>query len=90
MPVVSSENSRLVAQQLGNAYGLLFLAAVAVLYTTNELKVVRNYLIALLIADIGHIALTCIQLHRDGTLLLLDEWNSMTWGNVAVTVRPLR
>jgi len=45
---VSSENARLVALQLGNAYGLLFLVGVAVLYTTTELKVVRNYLIALL------------------------------------------
>lgn len=44
----SSENARLVALQLGNAYGLLFLVGVAVLYTTSELKVVRNYLVALL------------------------------------------
>jgi hypothetical protein len=43
-----SENARLVALQLGNAYGLLFLVGVAVLYTTSELKVVRNYLVALL------------------------------------------
>ncbi|KAI0393043.1 hypothetical protein F5Y17DRAFT_459268 [Xylariaceae sp. FL0594] len=45
---LSSENARLVALQLGNAYGLLFLVGVAVLYTTTELRVVRNYLVALL------------------------------------------
>ena len=86
VPVAASENSRLIAQQLGNVYGLVFLTAVAVLYTTSELKVVRNYLVALLVADLGHIALTCYGLHRDGTLGLLAEWNAMTWGNVAVTV----
>ncbi len=45
---ISSENARLVALQLGNAYGLLFLVGVAVLYTTSEPRVVRNYLVALL------------------------------------------
>ncbi|KAK8074932.1 hypothetical protein PG997_009595 [Apiospora hydei] len=39
-----NDNARLVALQLGNAYGLLFMLGVAVLYTTTELKVVRNYL----------------------------------------------
>lgn len=38
-----NDNARLVALQLGNAYGLLFMLGVAVLYTTTELKVVRNY-----------------------------------------------
>ncbi|KAL8387328.1 hypothetical protein RB595_009986 [Gaeumannomyces hyphopodioides] len=85
MPVASSENSQLVAQQLGNAFGLLAMAAVAVLYTTNEPKVVRNYLIALWIADIGHVYLTCRGLGSD-RLMDVTSWNAMTWGNVFVTV----
>ncbi|KAK2075037.1 hypothetical protein P8C59_009196 [Phyllachora maydis] len=32
--------------------------AVAVLYSTREVRVVRNYLVALMMADIGHVALT--------------------------------
>ncbi|KAI3399431.1 hypothetical protein diail_6905 [Diaporthe ilicicola] len=79
------DNSRLVALQLGNCYGLLFLAAVAVLYTTTELKVVRNYLIALWIADIGHVAVCYVGLGFD-RFVDVASWNSMTWGNVGATV----
>lgn len=79
------DNSRLVALQLGNCYGLLFLAAVSVLYTTTELKVVRNYLIALWIADIGHIAVCYIGLGYE-RFVDVASWNSMTWGNVGATV----
>lgn len=74
-----------MALQLGNCYGLLFLAAVAVLYTTTELKVVRNYLIALWIADIGHIAVCYIGLGYE-RFVDVASWNSMTWGNVGATV----
>lgn len=79
------DNSRLVALQLGNCYGLLFLAAIAVLYTTTELKVVRNYLIALWIADIGHIAVCYVGLGLE-RFVDVASWNSMTWGNVGATV----
>lgn len=82
------DNSRLVALQLGNCYGLLFLAAVAVLYTTTELKVVRNYLIALWIADIGHIAVCYLGLGFE-RFVDVASWNSMTWGNVGATVSEI-
>lgn len=82
------DNSRLVALQLGNCYGLLFLAAVAVLYTTSELKVVRNYLIALWTADIGHIAVCYFGLGFD-RFVDVASWNTMTWGNVGATVSLL-
>ncbi|KAI1772744.1 hypothetical protein F4818DRAFT_138537 [Hypoxylon cercidicola] len=84
--VVSSydDNARLVALQLGNTYGLLFLLGVAVLYTTTELKVVRNYLIALWIADISHVGVTCWLLGYDKTLDVAS-WNAVTWGNVGFT-----
>lgn len=88
--MVASDNSRLVALQLGNAYGLLFLAAVAVLYTTTEPKVVRNYLIALLIADIGHVYV-CFHVLGPDRFFAVGEWNATTWGNVGATVsRPVR
>ncbi|KUI73182.1 hypothetical protein VM1G_08867 [Cytospora mali] len=78
------DNSRLVALQLGNAYGLLFLVGVAVLYTTVELKVVRNYLVALWIADIGHVAV-CYYVLGPDRFTDVGSWNSMTWGNVGAT-----
>lgn len=73
--VTVDDNSRLVALQLGNCYGLLFLAAVAVLYTTTELKVVRNYLVALWIADIGHIVVCYFGLGFD-RFVDVASWNS--------------
>ncbi|KAI5922321.1 hypothetical protein F4810DRAFT_674377 [Camillea tinctor] len=79
-----TDNARLVALQLGNAYGLLFMVGVAVLYSTSELKVVRNYLIALWIADIGHVGLTCWLLGY-GRTLDVGSWNAMTWGNIGAT-----
>ncbi|KAI1635508.1 hypothetical protein F4809DRAFT_613458 [Biscogniauxia mediterranea] len=79
-----TDNARLVALQLGNAYGLLFMVGVAVLYTTNELRVVRNYLVALWIADIGHVGLTCWLLGYERTLDV-GSWNAMTWGNIGAT-----
>lgn len=82
------DNSRLVALQLGNAYGLLFLVGVAVLYTTVELKVVRNYLVALWIADIGHVA-ACYYVLGYDRFIDVGSWNSMTWGNVGATVSRL-
>lgn len=82
---VSTDNSRLVAQQLGNAYCLLFMVGVAVLYTTNELKVVRNYLVALWLADIGHVLVTYFTLGHD-RFVAVGQWNAMTWGNVGFTV----
>lgn len=82
--IVHSDNSRLVALQLGNAYGLLFLLGVAVLYTTSELQVVRNYLVALWLADLSHIGVTVYLMGLDG-FLAVGDWNAMTWGNIGAT-----
>lgn len=82
--VTVSDHARLVAQQLGNTYGLLFLIGVAVLYTSTELRVVRNYLVALLIADVGHVGLTIWGLGLD-QFWAVDGWNAMTWGNIGAT-----
>lgn len=83
--ITLSDQARIVAQQLGNAYGLLFMVGVAVLYTSTELKVVRNYLVALLLADISHVGLTIFALGPE-RFAAVGEWNAMTWGNVGFTV----
>lgn len=79
------DNSRLVALQLGNTYGLVFLVASAVLYTTSEIKVVRNYLLACWLADISHVYV-CYHVMGWNQFVNVAGWNSMTWGNVGVTV----
>ena len=50
--------NRILALQLGNVYGLLAMVGVGVLYTTTETKVVRNFLLACAIADVGHLYVT--------------------------------
>ena len=80
-----TDSSLLVAQQLGNCYLLAFLVALAVLYTTSELAVVRNYLKALWIADITHVGLTFYALGYDRSVAV-SGWNATTWGNIGITV----
>jgi hypothetical protein len=74
--------------RLGNIYLLLAMVAVAVLYSTTEPKVVRNYVIALLLADIGHIATTGYGMGYD-KFIDFANYNPTTWGNVGITVRTL-
>lgn len=50
--------NRILALQLGNLYGLLAMVGVGVLYTTTEAEVVRNFLLACAIADMGHLYVT--------------------------------
>ena len=66
-------------------YFLAFLVGIGVLYSPCELKVVRNYLIALWVADLGHMLITAEALGWEGTVDVRG-WNAMTWGNLGVTV----
>ncbi|PGH28852.1 hypothetical protein GX50_08400 [[Emmonsia] crescens] len=77
-------STQAISYQLGNLYLLLMMAGVAVLYSTSEPKVVRNYMIALAIADLGHLYATywCIGFHD---LINVKQWNDLTWGNVGAT-----
>lgn len=84
-PLSVDDNAKLVALQLGNTYGLVFLIATAVLYTTSEIKVVRNYLVACWLADISHVYV-CYHVLGWARFVDVASWNSMTWGNVGVTV----
>ncbi|KAG6092007.1 hypothetical protein E4U30_006041 [Claviceps sp. LM220 group G6] len=79
-----SENGILMARQLGNLYLLMALVGLFVLNTTSETRVVRSYLWALWLGDIGHVALSCYGL---GTERMMKpwEWNSLAWGNIAFT-----
>jgi hypothetical protein len=82
-----SANAKMVALQLGNIYLLLAMVGIAVLYSTTEAKVVRNYVIALWLADIGHVAITCYVMEYK-RMVDIGNWNSMTWGNIGATVCP--
>lgn len=79
-----SEASIVVARQLGNLYLLMAFVGLAALCTTSEVKVVRSYLVALWLGDIGHMAFCC---HALGPKRIVNpsEWNAMAWGNIAMT-----
>ncbi|CEJ57166.1 hypothetical protein PMG11_05871 [Penicillium brasilianum] len=83
-PPSAHPSSLSLAYQLGNLYSLLFLIGVAVLHTSTEPKVVRNYLIALAIADVGHVYATYLGM---GWTAFSDvgAWNALTWGNIGAT-----
>jgi hypothetical protein len=68
-----------VLQQLGNLYTVFALLEAFVLRSTSDIKVWRTFLIALLIADFGHL-LACypigLQSYYD-----VPSWNAMYYGN---------
>ncbi|KAK0723946.1 hypothetical protein B0T21DRAFT_372824 [Apiosordaria backusii] len=78
------EQSLLVCQQLGNMYFLAFLLGMFILHSTTEIKVVRSYLWALWLADIGHMAVTCRGLGWEESVNVA-RWNEVTWGNLGAT-----
>jgi hypothetical protein len=84
-PEKLSPNATVVALQLGNMYLLAGLVAIGVLYSTSEPKVVRNYLIALWLADIGHVGITYYILEYE-RFVDVANWNAMAWGNIGITV----
>ncbi|PFH56825.1 hypothetical protein XA68_15950 [Ophiocordyceps unilateralis] len=84
-PSLVSPNAIVLALQLGNLYLLMSLVGVAVLFTTSELSVVRRYLVALWLGDIGHVVFSCRALGLD-LLVRPSAWNAMAWGNIAATV----
>ncbi|KAL8889437.1 MAG: hypothetical protein Q9205_002632 [Flavoplaca limonia] len=84
-PTPLTSTTQILALQLGNCYGLLALICIGVLYSTNEPKVVRNYLIACAIADIGHIWVT-YEVLGYANFVDVKSWNSLAWGNIGFTL----
>ncbi len=76
--------THVLALQLGNVYGLLAMIGVGILYQTTEPKVVRNFLVACAVADVGHLYVTCAVMGGKG-FLDVGHWNAMAWGNIGIT-----
>lgn len=73
-----------IAYQLGNLYLLLLFVGIGVLCSTSEAKVVRNYMAALALADVGHMYCTYLGIGWDA-LIAVNGWNDLTWGNIGIT-----
>jgi hypothetical protein len=82
--VAKDASARLLSAQLGNTYLLLCLLGVFILNTTTEIKVVRAYIWALLIADVGHVGLTAAAMGWSATLAV-GEWSAAAFGNIGIT-----
>ena len=76
--------SHVLALQLGNMYGLVGMIGVGVLYSTSEAVVVRNYLLACAIADVGHLWAT-YHVMGYANFMHVRSWNEMAWGNIGAT-----
>jgi len=87
-PVELTASARVVALQLGNVYGLLAMIGLGILYTTTEPKVVRNFLLACAVADVGHLWVTYVVMGQKN-FLDVQGWNSMGWGNIGITAALL-
>lgn len=83
-----TKNAIMVAYQLGNIYLLMGMVGVAVLYATTDPKVVRNYLIALAIGDVGHVGITCYVMEYE-RVIDIANWNSLAYGNIGFTVSSI-
>lgn len=84
---VGSENSfppqaRLLVRLLANVYLLLALLAVICIWTPHR-SVAIYYLLAVALADLGHIYATYIV--WGSAFWDLNQWNDMMWGNVGVS-----
>ena len=72
--------TQIVFSQLANLYLFLAITEASILRTTKDVKVWRTMLIALLIADFGHLY-TYKPLGHE-VYYRVDKWNEMDWGGV--------
>lgn len=57
---------------------------VGILYQTTEPKVVRNFLVACAVADVGHLYVTYAVMGGKSFFDVI-HWNAMGWGNIGIT-----
>lgn len=57
---------------------------VGVLYATTEAKVVRNFIVACAISDVGHVWATYAVMGHSA-FVDVGSWNGAAWGNIGIT-----
>jgi len=72
-------DAQTVTLQLGNVYLLLAVLGMFILTTTTDPRVVKAYIIALAIADVGHMGATMWVLGWN-RVMNVRGWNSMALG----------
>ena len=64
---------------------MTFLLSIGVCYATTEPKVLRNYVIALGIGDVGHCLSTYLAMGHE-VFVDVARWNFLAWANFAFSV----
>lgn len=82
-PLLHTEH--VLALQVSNLYFLLMMLGVGILNTTTEPRVVHVYVVALAVADIGHLAASGWFMGLTG-LLDVGSWSATMWGNIGITL----
>ncbi|KAK0390913.1 hypothetical protein NLU13_0416 [Sarocladium strictum] len=85
VPGPVTENSIVLAWQLGNMYLVLAFLAIALFTSTSEVKVIRRYLTALALGDVGHTVWSCYALGME-RLMRPAELNTMAYANIIMTI----
>jgi hypothetical protein len=75
----------MLSLQLGNLYLLMAFVGIGILYYTTDPTIVRNYVIALALGDVGHLVTTYMGMGHEG-FVDLTGWNGNGWGNIGATV----
>ena len=79
-----TQTERMLALQLGNMFGLVSLIGLAILYGASEMGVVRKYLAACAIGDVGHLwAVYTGMGHKK--FFDMQTWNDYAWGSIGFT-----
>lgn len=85
MTTTPDANISTLAYQLSNIYGVTFLLSIGVCYATTEPKVLRSYVIALGIGDVGHFLATYLAMGHE-VFVDVARWNFLAWANFAFSV----
>ncbi|RPB01458.1 hypothetical protein L873DRAFT_1676230 [Choiromyces venosus 120613-1] len=80
-----SPNVRASLLQLANCYLLLSMCSTAVLRSTGEKSVVRRFLFAFLLGDVGHVYLTYAAVGAE-YFFNPSQWNFLAHGNITFTI----
>ncbi|KAF3941300.1 hypothetical protein ABW19_dt0201660 [Dactylella cylindrospora] len=75
----------LIAWQTGNLFGIMCMMAIAILWSTTEVAVMKRYLVALLIGDLGHV-IAIWWFMGSAAFFGIHQWNILTWANVGFTI----
>ncbi|CRG82876.1 hypothetical protein PISL3812_00222 [Talaromyces islandicus] len=83
-PLPHHASTLVLSYQIANIYGLVGLLAVGVIYGSSERHVVRNLILSLAVADIGHMYAMYAVIGLEA-FLDVASWSPVAWGSIGFT-----